>query len=324
MTRLLLIVACLLVHGSGVVLAEKKKGQRSTHPSKYTTVHEVRRDGERTRIASPDKQSDDPAVIEGDPAVIEIDDRSLIAISFDETRMSKPKKDAYQVKIRVEAFQTKDGDRDRIAPIDNYVARRADQEGNPKIANFDRVYFPAKSKHVPDTIIDPDRLSEQDVDQIELRIINRKTRERMVLFFRLREFGWRAKMTDTFMFFNRKGGDPKEGIDAVKFSPAAGVTFGTTYLPRKYSFIRALRPGFGLNASILNWKDRDFDEVTGQVSATTTGSKLNVGLGVQVSLFNNVLIATYGVNLQAARNRHYYGIGISIIQLNGAITEGRK
>ena len=61
----------------------------------------------------------------------------------------------------------------------------------------------------------------------------------MVLFFRLREFGWRAKMTDTFMFFNRKGGDPKEGIDAVKFSPAAGVTFGTTYLPRKYK----LHPG---------------------------------------------------------------------------------
>ena len=29
---------------------------------------------------------------------------------------------------------------------------------------------------------------------------------------------------------------------------------------------------------------------------------------------------TYGVNLQAEQARRYYGIGISIIQLNGAIS----
>ena len=316
MTHLILIVAWLLVCGSGVVIAEQKKGPRSTHPSKYTTVEEVKRHGERTPIKL---------------TVSEIDDRSLIAISFNESMMKKPENDTCQVKIRVEAFQTKGGDRDRIAPIDNYVARNTDDGRDEEVSNFryrDKPYDPKNRERVPNTIIDPNRLSEKDVDLIEIRIINLKTRERLVFFLRLREFGWRAKMTDTFMFFNRKGGDPKKGVDAVKFSPAAGVTFGTSFLPRNGSnarkFWQELRPGFGLNASILNWKDRAFDAETGQVSDTTTGSKLNVGLGVQFSLFNNILMFTYGVNLQAERNRHYYGIGISIIQLNGAISEGRQ
>lgn len=316
MTRLLLFIACVLVHGSGVVFAEKKKCQRSTHPTDYTTVEEVKRHGERTRIQL---------------IVSEIDDRSLIAISFDESMMKKPKNGTCQVKIRVEAFQTKGGDRDRIAPIDNYVARRTDDGTDDEASNIlfrDKPYDRKNGDRVPNTIIDPNRLSEKDVDLIEIRIINLITRERQVFFLRLREFGWRAKMMDTFMFFNRIGGDPKEGVDAVNFSPAAGVTFGTSFLPRTDSntkkFLQELRPGFGLNASILNWKDRAFDEETGQVSATTTGSKLNIGLGVQFSLFNNILMFTYGVNLQAERNRQYFGIGISIIQLNGAISEARQ
>lgn len=313
---LILIAAWSCILALGTAFAEQGKDPRGTHPARYTIVEEVQRHGGRARIQS---------------TVSEIDDRSLISISFDETKMRKPENGKTQVKIRVEAFQTKDGDRDRIAPVDNYVSRQADEEGDSKISNFsyhDRPYapdVPGERYRIPNTIIDPIRLLEKDVDEIEIRIINLKTRERVVFFLRLREFGFRTKLTDTFMFFKRPGTDPEKGIDTVNFSPAAGVTYGTTYLSRNNSgikkFFQALRPGFGVNASILRWKDLTLDDM-GRVSNGANGSNLNVGLGVQVSLFNNILMFSYGANLQAERNRWYYGIGISIIQLNGAISEG--
>ena len=314
---LILIAVWFCISVSGTAFANQGKDPESTHPDAYTTVEEVERHGERTRIQS---------------TVSEIDDRSLISIAFDETKMRKPENGKTQVKIRVEAFQTKGGDRDRIAPIDNYVARRTDDGRDDEVSNFlyrDRPYNPAKRDRVPNTIIDPSRLAEKDVDQIEIRIINLKTKERVVFFLRLREFGFRTKLTDTFMFFKRIGVNQErqeQGIDTVNFSPAAGVTYGTTWLPRNDNWfkklIRPLRPGTGLNASILKWNDLDYDPKTGAVSNPMRRSSLNVGLGVQVSLFNNILMFSYGVNLQAEQNRRYYGIGISIIQLNGAISEG--
>ena len=39
------------------------------------------------------------------------------------------------------------------------------------------------------------------------------------------------------------------------------------------------------------------------------------------SPFNNVLVFSYGVNLQAERNRRYLGIGLSFVQLGGKIAE---
>ncbi len=44
-------------------------------------------------------------------------------------------------------------------------------------------------------------------------------------------------------------------------------------------------------------------------------------MGVQVSLFNNVLVFSYGANLQADRSRWYYGTGLSFVQLGGKIAE---
>ena len=82
-------------------------------------------------------------------------------------------------------FKPRAADRDRIAPIDNYVARRTDDGRDDEVSNFlyrDRPYNPAKRDRVPNTIIDPSRLAEKDVDQIEIRIINLKTKERVVFF----------------------------------------------------------------------------------------------------------------------------------------------
>ena len=147
MTCLILTVAWLWVCGSGVVVAEQGKDPGSTHPKDYTTIYEVERLGKRTRIESPAKKAknkdDRAAKIIDDPAVTEIDDRSLISISFDEEKMRRPDENGgTQVKIRVEAFQTKGGDRDRIVPITNYIIRRADEHGNPDFVYNDRRYGP--------------------------------------------------------------------------------------------------------------------------------------------------------------------------------------
>lgn len=318
MTYLILIVAWLWVCGSGVVVAGKGEDPRSTHPGDYATVVEVRRDGRHRLVRqSTEIIINSTKIRVKDPTVTEIDDRSLISISFDEEKMKRPEKGTtrVKVKVRVEAFQTKNDDRDRIAPITNYVIRQADQQGNPDFKYRDKSYDPDNGCRVPNTIIDPQRLSEKDVDQIEIRIINLKTKERLVYFLRPRKLGFRTKLTDTFMFFKRPG--VEDPLDSVNFSPATGVTFGVTWLPRKGTGLdkwirgplRVLRPGIGVNASILKWND-----------PALRGSRLNVGLGPQISLFNNLLMFTYGANLQAEQARWYYGIGVSIIQLNGAIS----
>ena len=48
---------------------------------------------------------------------------------------------------------------------------------------------------------------------------------------------------------------------------------------------------------------------------------MNIGLGVQFSLFNNVLLFSYGANLQAEQNRGYFGIGVSFINLSTRIAQ---
>ena len=48
---------------------------------------------------------------------------------------------------------------------------------------------------------------------------------------------------------------------------------------------------------------------------------MNIGMGFQFSLFNNILMFSYGANLQAQRSRWYYGIGLSFVQLGGKIAE---
>ena len=325
-TCLILTVAWLWVCGSGVVVAGPGEGAMSTHPIDYATVHEVQRGGhhrlirrlDETKTNSTVTKTDSTEIKIKDPTITEIDDRSLIAIKFDEAKMRKPDNGVSQVKIGIEAFQTKNGDRDQI-PVPKYTSRQGSAEGTITFEDHDRPYEPDQGREgrVPNTIIDPGRLIEKDVDQIEIRIINRKTRERTVYYLRLRELGFRAKIRDTFMFIKRRGAE--EPLDPINFAPVPGVTFGTTWFPRERNTkffntclikpIRALHPGLGLNASIMKWND-----------PALKGTRLNVGLGVQVSLFNNIIMGTYGVNLQAEHARWYYGIGISFLQLNGAIS----
>lgn len=340
----LILVTWWWIQSSGIVFAEQPAPARSTHPKDYAAVYEVDRRGKHTRIKSPredkkdkeDKKKDDQtAKIIDDLAVVEIDDRSLISIKFDEEKMQEPDDNHIcQVIIGIEAFQTKNGDRDQI-PVTKYTFRQGSAEGDITFKNHDRPYErnQGRSGRVPNTIIDPERLIEKNVDQIEIRIINRKTRERVVYYLRPRKLGFRTKIRDTLMFIKRRGAKKLnedraklnednlfgEPLDTVSFDIAPGVTFGTTWFPRErnhklannliFKPIRMLHPGIGINASILKWND-----------PALKGTRLNVGLGVQISLFNNIIMGTYGVNLQAQEARTYFGIGISFLELNGAIS----
>ncbi|MYC68995.1 MAG: hypothetical protein F4X12_22025 [Acidobacteriia bacterium] len=296
---------------AGVTFAEQSKPEKATHPASYTNIFELERRGNENIIRGP---------------YSEIDDRSMIAIRFDETKMALPSENNCRVKIRVEAFQTKGGDRDRIAHIDNYVSQqdRETDEGVAIAFKFDdRPYDGQNGRfpRVPDTILDPNRFEEKDVDQIEIHVTNLVTREQMVWLFKPRKLGFRAKTTDSFLFVKRLNTSNVEGVSAVNFAPSPGVTFGGTYLARKNRFVRALRPGIGLNATFLNWKDPTYDPDAKTYLPNTRGSEVNIGMGVQFSLFNNVLVFSYGANLQAERSRWYYGIGLSFVQLGGKIAD---
>ena len=295
----------------GVTHAEDSRPPDATHPKHYTVIFELQRSGNKKVLSAP---------------YSEIDDRSMIAIRFREAKMALPSTNGCRVKIRVEAFQTKDGDRDRIAHIDNYMSKQENVSNGEVTINFnftDKRYdgpegiFPK----VPDTILDPDKFEEKNVDQIEIHVTNRRTKERMIWTINPRRFGFRAKTTDSVLFLKRLNSSKVDGVAAVNFAPSPGVTFGGNYLARKNRLVRALRPGIGLNATFLNWKDPTYDPDAKKYFPNTRGSEVNIGMGVQVSLFNNVLMFSYGANLQAEQSRWYYGIGLSFVQLGGKIAE---
>ena len=264
----------------GVTYGEQSKPQGATYPTHYTTIVELQRRGQENILSGP---------------YSEIDDRSMIAIRFEETKMELPSESGPRVKIRVEAFQSKDGDRDRISHIDNYFSQ--EEVGKTGEAGIDFVFIDrcydgptGRFPRVPDTILDPNRFEEKNVDHVEIHVTNRRTDERMVWTIKPRQFGFRVKTTDSVLFLKRLNSSKAEGVAAVNFAPSPGVTYGGTYLIRKSKVFRALRPGIGMNATFLNWRDPTYDSNTKRYLPNTRGSDVNIGMGVQFSLFNNVLM----------------------------------
>jgi hypothetical protein len=135
----------------------------------------------------------------------------------------------------------------------------------------------------------------------------------------------------------------KNPIKAVRGAPFPGITFGMTsfhrglknaeipsqeggskpaarqvLITRATSMDKlrsALAPGIGVNVTFMNFADpRDFDPALNQFS-TTSASNFQVGAGGVVSLFNNALQFTYGVNLNESQKRRYFGIGFGFIEV---------
>lgn len=321
MTKLILVTAawCVL---SGYAFAQTTSATQttSTNPADYTSIVETTRRGN---------------TIELETTFGEIDDQSVIEIRFDESRMALPVGEIRQVEIRVEAFQIRNGVQSPIVPIDNYVSRatsaRPTTGGGGGPANVavayvfsDKPYDGVIYQHVPDTLINLIGLGAHDADQIEIRVTNLQTQETVVRVLRPQTFGFRVATTDSLLFLKRLSvaeEDREAGLDAVNFGPAPGVTYGGTYLSRGNEFLRFLKPGVGLTVSFMNWTDPAFDLTTSKFVSGTKSSDVNIGLGAQFSLFNNVLLFSLGVNLQAEQNREYFGVGVSFVNLGSRVAQ---
>lgn len=122
--------------------------------------------------------------------------------------------------------------------------------------------------------------------------------------FQIAPWGWRGpkpRVKDIFAFV--QADEPGED-----FAPSPGVTalwnfYGKS--PNRKSKLRTLAPGIGVGALFLNF---DGDE-----------SSIEMGLGVTLSFFDDLVYLTYGYNLQektlTAGNREFFGIGLSLAQV---------
>ncbi len=210
------------------------------------------------------------------------------------------------------------------ATDDKAKAAAPDSERTALILRFhDKPYRPPFAT-IPDTSIDLRQIGAAGQDEIIVRVVNLITQEEAVYRFTPRDLGWHTKTTDSVMFVQRQGvskQDVASGVVKVNFAPTPGVTYGGIYTPRSQGLLRILSPGIGINVSFLNWNDPTaFDNSTGQFVKGTTSSNINIGLGIQASLFNGILQATYGWNLQADKKRSYFGLGVSFINIAQRIT----
>lgn len=76
-----------------------------------------------------------------------------------------------------------------------------------------------------------------------------------------------------------------------------------------------------MNVLFLTWSDPAFDLDTGQFTSGTKESNIQIGMGIQGSLFSGVLQFTYGWNLNAQEKRTYVGIGISFVNLASKLSD---
>lgn len=88
-----------------------------------------------------------------------------------------------------------------------------------------------------------------------------------------------------------------------------------TVAARNNPFWRALRPSFGVNVSFTDWDDPAFDQATGQFAAGTKGSDIEITSGLVAGLFDGVVQATWGANLNVGTKPWYAGLGFSFVNV---------
>jgi hypothetical protein len=303
-----------------------------TDPAKFTTVIEHTAHGSDLTLTQ---------------SSFEVDTESLIELKFD-TSMIVPK----QLLLRVEASVLHNHD-STLIEIDSYAKKKQTASGNladteaetkkSSLANadtetvdatttsaattfeFDRKSLPAANRAVPSATINLRALALAEGDSIVIKVVNDYTKEAVTYVLEARQLGFHINTSDSVMFIRRIGvskADLAQGIAEVNFAPAAGVTYGGIWIPRAANgkgFWRFLSPGIGLNVAFMDWKDPAFDTSTGQFAQGTKSSDINVGMGLQGSLFNGVLQVTYGWNLQADKRRNYWGLGVSFVDLSKEI-----
>jgi hypothetical protein len=309
-----------------VTMALPQQGRAQTDPSAFTTIVEYPQHGKPVNITGTN---------------VEVDDRSIIKINFNAGNMTPPRPlvtdgpTRPRVQIRIEAYSSKGASRSPIAPIPHYVdllpaptsaasSSASYETTNPgTIVYHDRFYNPEiGAGAMPATEFNLLGTQAGGADFIEIRVTNLQTQEAMITTLAPKQFGFRAKVSDSLMFIARRGvgaSAKTAGVDAVNFVPSPGVTYGGTYLPRAGSFGRFLQPGIGISLLFTSWKDPAFDVSTGLFAKGTKAADMQIGLGPQISLFGNILQFTYGWNLQANLKRQYFGVGVSFVNMTTKI-----
>lgn len=281
-------------------------GAQSTNPGDFVTISEVTPGGATIVLTDP---------------VGEVDNRSILRIVFDESQMAPPKPATgdLTVEVTVGATLYKGSTPTKVANIDNFVSSGT----GGKLVYHDKPFAPASGASVvPDTALDLSALGGSDYDAIVVKVTNLRTQEDVERRLQIRPFGLRPRVTDSVFFIRRQGVDNEEqaaGVEDVNFAPAPGVSWGGVYFARHSRAVRFLKPGVGVNVSFMDWSDPAFDIATGQFASGTTSNDIEVGMGIQASLFNNILQVTYGWNLHAEQDREYFGIGVSFVNFTSKV-----
>ena len=108
----------------------------------------------------------------------------------------------------------------------------------------------------------------------------------------------------------------------VNYSPSPGINYTFSFKPKPnqtglgYKFLSLLKPGFGVNATLMNFNDQTLNLLDdSQKFLTNQGSDVQLGVGGALSFLGNNVQVTYGANLNAERRRGYFAFGINFAKL---------
>ena len=154
----------------------------------------------------------------------------------------------------------------------------------------------------------------------------------------LGNFGLSATFSDALLLVGRLGEDDanqdsleakREGrvvdinpvlYDSINYQPAVSVSYGFTYVNRRNKTLQYMQPGFGVNVALMNWTDRLRANENSE-NVFLEGSRIQVGIGLMGSLFNNTVVATIGSNLNVKDHRTYVGLGLSVTGMIQKLSE---
>lgn len=108
----------------------------------------------------------------------------------------------------------------------------------------------------------------------------------------------------------------------VNYSPSPGLNYTFSFKPKPnqtspgHRVLRLLEPGFGLNATLMDFNDQtlSFADLS-QKLLTNQGSDVQLGVGGALSFLSNSVQLTYGSNLNAQTRRGYFAFGINFLKL---------
>ncbi len=122
--------------------------------------------------------------------------------------------------------------------------------------------------------------------------------------FQVDRYGLTSDFSANVLFVNRFGGG-EPGDPDTDFDPAPSASWNLHYrlrpdadddwLKKLYCFFD---PGFGINTAVLDFEDEN----------------VQIGAGVHLTLFEDLLIFGYGYNLQAETDNDYFYFGIGVLE----------